>query len=150
IDHPNVCRIYDVGRIDGTQYLTMTYVEGSSLADALRTGALPARTAVVLARDTARGLAEAHRLGVVHRDLKPGNILISKSGLPAVTDFGLARRHADSVRMTNPGTVLGTPLYMSPEQVAGDTERIGPASDVYSLGVVLYEMLTGQPPFAGS
>lgn len=150
IDHPNVCHIYDVGRVEDIPYLTMAYVEGPSLADELRAGPLPTRRAVEIARDVARALAEAHRRGVIHRDLKPANILIGPNGQPVVTDFGLARREADDLRMTDPGTVLGTPLYMSPEQVSGDTERIGPASDVYSLGVVLYEMLTGRPPFTGS
>jgi len=147
IDHPHVCRVYDVGRVDGTPFLTMAYVDGRTLADEARAAPLPARRAAEIVRDVARGMAEAHRLGVVHRDLKPGNILMGPAGRPVITDFGLARRDADDLRLTASGTVLGTPLYMAPEQVAGDTDRVGPASDVYALGVVLYELLAGRPPF---
>jgi serine/threonine protein kinase len=168
IDHPNICRVYDVGRIDGLPYISMEYVEGPTLADMLKAGPLPTRRAVEIVRDVARALAAAHRLGVVHRDLKPANILLrnperdersaeesaksdpaAESRIPVVTDFGLARRDApDDVRLTAEGVVAGTPMYMSPEQVAGD--RAGPASDVYSLGVVLYEMTTGRTPFSGT
>jgi predicted Ser/Thr protein kinase len=147
IDHPNVCRVYDVGRIDGTPFLTMTYIEGRTLADQVRAAQLEPRRAVEVVRDAARGMAAAHSHGVVHRDLKPGNILMAPNGRPVVTDFGLARRAADDVRLTSSGVVMGTPLYMSPEQVVGDTDRVGPASDVYALGVVLYELLAGRPPF---
>jgi len=172
IDHPNVCRVYDVGRIDGLPYITMAYIEGPSLADVLRNGPLPSQRAVEVARDVARALAEAHRRGIVHRDLKPANILLQKdeggrmkdegktesgssfilhpsSLRPVVTDFGLASRTApDDTRLTAEGTIAGTPPYMSPEQIAG--ERAGLASDVYSLGAVLYEMATGRPPFNGT
>jgi Protein kinase domain/WD domain, G-beta repeat len=149
LDHPNVCRVYDHGRIDGLPFLTMAYVDGPTLADVLRDGPLPPRRAAELARDVARAMAYAHGQGVVHRDLKPGNVLIAQGGAPVVTDFGLASRDTPAdPRLTTEGSVVGTPLYMSPEQVAG--ERAGPASDVYSLGVVLYEMLTGRPPFSGS
>jgi hypothetical protein len=147
IDHPHVCRVYDVGRIDGTPFLTMAFVDGRTLADEARAAPLAPRRAAEVVRDAARGMAEAHRMGVVHRDLKPGNILMGPDGRPVVTDFGLARRDADDLRLTASGTVLGTPLYMAPEQVAGDTDRVGPASDVYALGVVLYELLAGRPPF---
>ncbi|HKB01730.1 MAG TPA: serine/threonine-protein kinase [Gemmataceae bacterium] len=150
IEHPNVCRVYDVGKIDGTPFLTMAYIDGPTVADVLRDEPVPPRRAAELTRDVARALAEAHRRGVVHRDLKPGNILIGPDGEPVVTDFGLARRAADDLRLTTPGAFVGTPLYSSPEQAAGDTERIGPASDIFSLGVVLYEMLAGRPPFTGS
>jgi serine/threonine protein kinase len=173
IDHPNVCRVYDVGRIGDTPFLTMAYVEGPTLADELRNGPLPPRAAVEIARDTAMALAEAHRRGVIHRDLKPGNIILARqesgqssvneqpgaestlvfqspSIRPVVTDFGLARRGSEDKRLTTQGEILGTPLYMPPEQIAGDTDRIGPASDIYALGAVLYEAMTGRPPFAGS
>src|SRR5262245_33705643 len=149
LDHPNVCRVYDHGRIDGLPFLTMAYVDGPTLADVLRDGPIPPRRAAEVARDIARAMAYAHGQGVVHRDLKPGNVLIAKGGSPVVTDFGLASRDTPAdPRLTTEGSMLGTPLYMSPEQVAG--ERAGPASDVYSLGVVLYEMLTDHPPFSGS
>jgi hypothetical protein len=157
IDHPNVCRVYDVGRIDGLPYITMEYVEGPTLAGVLKGGPLPPRQAVQVARDVARALAEAHRLDVVHRDLKPANILLQSPrgtedgelGTVKVADFGLARRDApDESRLTAEGVIAGTPMYMSPEQASGD--RAGPASDVYSLGIVLYEMATGRPPFSGT
>jgi predicted Ser/Thr protein kinase len=148
IEHPNICRVYDVGRIDGRQYLTMAFVDGRTLADAMRDEPPASRQAVELVRTVARAVAEAHSRGVVHRDLKPGNILLTAAGEPVVTDFGLARREsATDPRLTETGAALGTPLYMSPEQMTGDTARIGPASDVYSLGVVLYELLAGRPPF---
>jgi hypothetical protein len=150
IDHPNVCRVYDVGRVGDVPYLTMVYVEGPTLADELKAGPMPARRAAGLARDVARALADAHRRGVVHRDLKPGNILLDPDGRPVVADFGLARRAMEALTLTEPGEVLGTPLYMPPEQLTGDAEQVGPASDVYALGAVLYECLTGRPPFAGS
>jgi len=149
IDHPNVCRVYDVGRIDEVPYITMAYVEGPTLADTLESGPLPPRRAVELAASVARAIAVAHDHGIVHRDLKPSNILVARDGSPIVTDFGLASRDSPTdPRLTTEGTIIGTPLYMSPEQVAGD--RVGPASDVYSLGIVLYEVLTGRPPFGGS
>lgn len=149
IDHPNVCRVYDVGRIGETAYLTMAYVEGSTLAEFLRHGPLPPRRSVEIARHVALALAAAHGCGVIHRDLKPGNILIGSNGHAFVTDFGLARREKEN-RLTGEGELIGTPLYMSPEQIAGATSRVGPASDIYALGVVFHEMLTGSPPFAGS
>lgn len=150
IEHPGICRVYDVGRIDGLPYLTMSYVEGPSLLEELKRGPLPVRQAVAWARDVARAMADAHRLGVIHRDLKPANILLAKAErTPVVTDFGLARRDAaGDTALTAEGMVVGTPIYMSPEQIG--SERVGPASDIYSLGVVLYEMLTGKPPFEGT
>jgi serine/threonine protein kinase len=150
IEHPGICRVYDVGRIDGLPYLTMSYVEGPSLLEELKHGPLPVRQAVAWTRDIARAMADAHRLGVIHRDLKPANILLAKSErTPVVTDFGLARRDSPGdTALTAEGMVVGTPIYMSPEQISSD--RVGPASDIYSLGVVLYEMLTGKPPFEGT
>jgi serine/threonine-protein kinase len=148
IDHPNVCRVYDVGRMDDVPYLTMAYIEGPSLAEALRESLLQPRRAAEIARDIALALAAAHECGVIHRDLKPGNILVGTGGHVFVTDFGLARREKEN-RLTGEGEIIGTPPYMSPEQIGGETSRIGPASDIYALGVVLNEMLTGAPPFTG-
>jgi Protein kinase domain/3-keto-disaccharide hydrolase/Caspase domain len=149
LSHPNLCPVYDVGQIDGTHYMTMSYVEGQSLADRARAGLTPQET-TTLVRKVALALHEAHARGVIHRDLKPANIMVTPRGEPVVMDFGLARRANRDVRLTQSGTVLGTPAYMSPEQVEGDVEAMGPASDVYSVGVILYELLTGRVPYQGS
>ena len=152
LDHPNICAVYDVGEVAGVQYLTMAYVEGHPLSDLLQAGSpLPERPAADLIRKLALALDEAHRHGVVHRDLKPANVMINRRHEPVITDFGLARRdRPGEAQLTHSGTILGTPAYMSPEQVEGDPDRIGPAADVYSLGVMFYELLTGRRPFQGS
>jgi hypothetical protein len=152
IDHPNLCPVYDVGQVGGAHYLTMAYIEGESLAQRiLKKPGLSQREAAGLVRKVALGVGEAHAHGVIHRDLKPNNIMLNRRGEPVVMDFGLARRSkAEDLRLTPSGSMLGTPAYMPPEQVRGDADLMGPGSDVYSLGVVLYELLTGQLPFVGS
>jgi predicted Ser/Thr protein kinase len=152
LHHPNICPVFDVGTVDDVHYLTMAYIEGQTLADWLRTShPLPVRQVVGLIQAAALALEEAHSRGVIHRDLKPANIMIDRRGEPVVMDFGLARRlDLGDLRLTQPGVIMGTPAYMSPEQVNGGVEQTGPASDVYSLGVVLYELLTGRLPFLGS
>ncbi len=151
LNHPNICPIYDVGEIQGMPYLTMAYIEGGKLSDFIRHDKpMPERQAVLLIRKLASALAEAHRKGIVHRDLKPSNVMIDGRQEPIVTDFGLARRGGDeSSQLTHPGALLGTPAYMSPEQVLGRTEEIGPQCDVYSLGAMLYQLLSGRLPFSG-
>ncbi len=148
--HANICPVYDVGEADGVPYLTMAYVEGRPLSDFLRGKALPERQAILLVRKLALALQEAHERGVVHRDLKPSNVMIDHRKEPVVMDFGLAQRvDTKGIRLTQEGAVLGTPAYMSPEQAGGEVAAMGPRCDVYGLGVMLYEMLTGRLPFEG-
>jgi WD40 repeat protein/serine/threonine protein kinase len=150
--HANICPVYDVGRIDGVHYLTMAYIEGRTLAEELRAGrTFQPREIATIIRKLALALGKAHAAGVVHRDLKPGNIMLDPDGEPILMDFGLAyREETDELRLTKSGMIVGSPAYMSPEQIEGDPGKIGPASDVYSLGVVLYEMITGKLPFQGT
>ncbi len=151
IRHRNICPIYDVGEIDGRHYMAMAYIRGRSLQDHLASrGPFPTRTAALIIYRLARALAEAHSHHVVHRDLKPANIMVDEKGEPIVMDFGLARRTDDDIRTTQSGVIVGTPAYMAPEQVVGDREAIGPWTDIYALGVVFYELLTGQIPFRGT
>lgn len=152
LNHPNICPIYDVGQHAGTPFIAMGYIEGRSLTDYMASGRRhPERQVAVVIRKIALALHEAHSKGILHRDLKPGNIMIDRRGEPIVMDFGLACRVGDGSqpRLTQEDTIIGTPAYMSPEQIDG-RDQIGPASDIYSLGVVLYELLTGQCPFTGT
>src|SRR5918998_1362891 len=146
LSHPNIVPIFDRGASeDGTYYIAMEYLSGGTLKDRiLSKGALPPRAAAAVALQIAEALRAAHERGVIHRDIKPHNILITGSGHVKVADFGIARA-ADATTISHPGDVLGSAKYMSPEQAMG--EPVGPASDLYSLGVVLYEMLTGRVPF---
>ncbi len=153
ITHPNLCPLYDVGECDGTPFLTMAYIEGWPLSKFIRPDKLlPQFGVATVVRIVAQAIEEAHKRGVIHRDLKPGNIMINKRGEPIVMDFGLARwvnADKEDVRLTRSGAILGAPVYMSPEQVYGDVEAMGPGCDVYSLGVILYELLTARLPFEG-
>ncbi len=146
ITNKNVLRIYDLGEADGVKFVTMQYVEGEDLAGRLRReGALPSAAVVSILRQVSQGLLAAHERGVVHRDLKPQNIMLDQSGGAYVTDFGLAKLLGQT-GVTQAGSLMGTPFYMSPEQVRG--EEVDRRSDIYSLGVVAYEMVIGSPPFA--
>jgi serine/threonine protein kinase len=145
LEHPNIVPIYDVGEQDGQPYFSMQLVRGSNLAERLNSGPLPEREAAELLLPVCHAMAAAHRHGVIHRDLKPSNILLDAEGRPLVADFGLAR-FVSHEPTTLTGGVAGTPCYMSPEQ-AGGGGGLGAASDIYSLGAMLYEMLTGRPPF---
>jgi serine/threonine-protein kinase len=147
LDHPGIVPVYEVGEIDGCPYFSMKYVRGTTLAQRLAEHPLPPREAARILAAVARAVHFAHMRGVLHRDLKPSNILLDEQGEPHVSDFGLAKHVSDDLELTRTGNVLGTPAYMAPEQAAGARAQIGPRSDVYSLGVILYHMLTGRPPF---
>jgi serine/threonine protein kinase len=151
--HANICPVYDVGEIDGKRYISMAYIEGRPLAALIRADKPQTQRQILLAiHKLAQAIQHAHDHGIVHRDLKPSNIMVDKKGEPIIMDFGLARqiRRDDDIRLTKSGMLIGTPAFMSPEQVEGEPERIGPATDQYSLGVILYELLTGRLPFVGS
>jgi tRNA A-37 threonylcarbamoyl transferase component Bud32 len=147
INHPNVVSVFDTGSENGLHYIVMEYVDGETLDDVLaREKVLPPERVVAIAEPVARALDAAHQKGMVHRDVKPGNIMLDRSGTVKVVDFGIARAAADDT-LTQTGIVLGTAAYLSPEQAQG--VAVDPRSDVYSLGCVLYEMLTGRKPFTG-
>lgn len=173
LQHPNICPVYDVGEIDGTHYISMAYIEGRPLSDLVSADKQPPITTLLkVVRKIAIALHEAHGQGLIHRDLKPANIMIDRRNEPIVMDFGLARQFGDEdssaqaeatidpqalaastkaeARITIPGTVMGSPGYMAPEQLQGDPSKIGPASDVYAMGVLLFELLTGRLPFPGT
>ncbi|MCH7727857.1 MAG: serine/threonine protein kinase, partial [Planctomycetes bacterium] len=153
LSHPNICPVYDVGEIDGIHYITMAYIQGHPLSAYINSKRQPSvQNAVRVLRKITLALQEAHAHGILHRDLKPANIMIDRRNEPIVMDFGLAgpiEQDGDS-RLTQAGSIMGSPSYMSPEQLEGIPEKVGPASDVYSLGVLLYELLTGELPYKGT
>jgi WD40 repeat protein len=148
LQHPHIVQIFEVGTHQGQPYIALEYVEGGSLRQRVERERLPLRHAVELVEQLARGIYYAHQQGVVHRDLKPGNILLTASGQPKISDFGLAKFLGEDRDLTRTGAIIGTPSYMAPEQATGQANRIGPASDIYALGAILYELLVGKPPFA--
>ena len=160
LSHPNIVPVYEVGEHNGQPWFSMQFIQGMTLSDRLMKGPMTPREAVALLVPIVDAIGAAHRAGVLHRDLKPSNILIATDGTPFVTDFGLAKRvnveeesrtsfglDSDMAKLTQSGAILGTPAWMSPEQAAGQSDTIDVATDVYSLGAVLFAMLTGRPPF---
>jgi eukaryotic-like serine/threonine-protein kinase len=145
--HAQIVQVHDVGELNGLPYFTMEYVEGGSLARRLEGKPLPAREAATLVAGLAAAVQAAHSSGIVHRDLKPANVLVGLDGIPKISDFGLARRTQGNPDHTLSAAAVGTPSYMAPEQALGNPEAFGPSVDVYSLGALLYELLTGRPPF---
>jgi eukaryotic-like serine/threonine-protein kinase len=145
--HPNIVAIHEVGQEQGQHFFSMEYIEGQSLAALVQEDPLTPRRAAEFARTLAETMQFAHDSGIVHRDLKPSNVLLDKKQRPLITDFGLAKHVSNQSQLTMAGSIVGTPSYMSPEQAAGKIEEIGPWSDQYSLGAILYELVTGRPPF---
>jgi serine/threonine protein kinase len=147
LQHPNIVQIYECGEHQGLPYFSLELVDGGSLARRVKGGPQPPQEAARCVEAIARAADYAHKKGIIHRDLKPTNVLLTRDGIPKITDFGLAKRVDVEVHATRSGEVMGTPQYMAPEQARGSTRDIGPATDVYALGAILYELLTGRPPF---
>jgi tetratricopeptide (TPR) repeat protein len=145
--HVNIVRLYEVGVIQGLHYFTMDFIEGESLEDILNRRPPGLERSLEIVAEVAEAIAYAHRKGIIHRDLKPANILLDRHKRPKITDFGLAKDLESQTKLTLTGAIVGTPYYMSPEQARGEKEKVGPRSDVYSLGVILYQLLTGRLPF---
>ena len=151
LNHPNIIPIYDIGEHDGLPYFCMKLIEGQTLSAKLARGPLMATKAAEIMAKISDAVAYAHKQGVLHRDLKPSNIMLGKDGTPHLADFGLAKAiSSNEASLTRTGAVLGTPAYMSPEQASGARGSVGTSSDVYSLGAILYHMLTGRSPFMGA
>src|SRR6266550_2630868 len=149
LEHPCIVPIYEVGERDGSCYFSMKFIEGGQLDEVVRSEPITIRRAVELIAKMARIVHYAHEHHILHRDIKPGNILLDQKGEPHLTDFGLARLVETESTVTRTMEVLGTPSYMAPEQAEGENEAVSSATDVYGIGAVLYQLLTGQPPFAG-
>jgi serine/threonine-protein kinase len=150
LQHANIVQIYEIGEYDGLPYFSLEYVNGGSLGGKLAGQPQPPREAARMVETLSLAMAYAHLHGIIHRDLKPGNVLMTKEGQPKISDFGLAKKLEGDAGQTRSGTLMGTPNYMAPEQARGDTKEVGPLADVYALGVILYQMLTGRTPFIGT
>jgi eukaryotic-like serine/threonine-protein kinase len=148
--HPNIVQVFEVGEADGLPYFALEFVPGGTLAGKLKHEPQTPKFAAETVEALAKAMQYAHARGIVHRDLKPANVLVGEDGAPKVTDFGLAKQLEGASIETQAGTILGTPSYMAPEQASGDADKVGPPADVYALGAILYDMLTGRPPFTGT
>jgi serine/threonine-protein kinase len=149
LQHPHVVQVYEIGEQDGRPYFSLEFVEGGSLVQKLAAGPLPPEAAARLLVTLAGAIHFAHQRGVIHRDLKPANVLLTADATAKVADFGLAKQLDSDAGQTQSGALLGTPSYMAPEQARGQVQSIGPTTDVYALGAILYECLMGRPPFRG-
>ena len=150
VQHTGIVQIHDDGDHEGLPYFSLEFVPGGSLARSIGGRPQPPRSAATMVMELCRAMAEAHARGIIHRDLKPANVLLTLDGKPKITDFGLAKQMEGDSQQTRSGAIMGTPSYMAPEQAWGQTREIGPLSDQYALGVILYEMLVGRPPFQGA
>jgi serine/threonine-protein kinase len=150
LQHPNIVQIYEKGEHDGLPFFSLEYVGGGSLDAKVHRKPQPPREAAHMVETLAQAMQYAHEHGVIHRDLKPANILLTVDGMPKISDFGLAKRLEEESSQTKSGTLMGTPNYMAPEQARGEVQNVGPLADVYTLGAILYELLTGRPPFQGA
>lgn len=150
LQHPNIVQVFEVGEMGGQIFLALEYCEGGTLEAKIAEALLPVREAAELVRTLAWAIDAAHRVGIVHRDLKPANILFTADGIPKIADFGLAKLLEDESRHTRTGAILGTPCYIAPEQIGDSGNGITPAADIYALGAILYELLTGRPPFVAA
>jgi len=150
LQQPNIVQIHEVSEHDGLPYFSLEYVDGGSLAEKIGGQPQPVEEAARMVELLARAMAYAHHHSIIHRDLKPANVLLTAEGEPKITDFGLAKRLESDSSQTRSGTLMGTPNYMAPEQARGDVKEVGPLADVYALGIILYEMLTGRTPFLGT
>jgi serine/threonine protein kinase len=149
LQHPNVVQIYEIGDHNGLPYFSLEYVGGGSLQTRLAGAPQQPRQVAETVETLARAMQVAHQCGIIHRDLKPANVLVTRAGVPKISDFGLAKQIDTDSGQTTSGTIIGTPSYMAPEQAEGRLAEVGPVTDVYALGAVLFELLTGRPPFRG-
>jgi serine/threonine protein kinase/WD40 repeat protein len=149
LQHPHIVQVYEVGHVNDRPYFTMEFLAGGNLAQKQEGALQSPHAAAALVETLSRAMHYAHQLGIVHRDLKPANVLLTADGVPKISDFGLAKRLEGGASLTQSGAIIGTPSYMAPEQAGGKPKQIGPAVDVYALGAILYQLLTGRPPFKG-
>jgi eukaryotic-like serine/threonine-protein kinase len=147
--HPNIIQLYEVGEAEGLPFFSLEYCAGGSLSKKIAANPMQPRVAAEIAEKLARAVALAHQQNIIHRDLKPGNVLLTSEGEPKISDFGIAKNMDRDDGNTRAGSILGTPSYMSPEQAFENSKNLTPQTDVYALGAILYEMLTGRPPFKG-